>query len=146
MKRLALGLLLLASCSRGSDPDIQISNSWARETVAGQTMTAAYVSLANRGEGDDRLVGVSAPPPLTASVHATETSNGVSRMRPLQSGLAIPAGTTVELKPGGTHIMLMGLQAPLRAGDAVSLTLRFDKSGERPVEVRVAPATGPGQH
>lgn len=67
-------------------------------------------------------------------------------MRPLQSGLAIPAGSSVELKPGGTHIMLMGLEAPLPEGDSLRLTLRFEKSGERPIEVGVAPATGPGQH
>ena len=64
-------------------------------------------------------------------------------MRPMQAGLAIPAGSTVELKPGGSHVMVTGLGGPLRAGDTLKLTLRFDKSGDRPVDVRVAPAAAP---
>ena len=140
------GLMLLASCSKSGPPDLQISDAWARETVAGQSGTAAYLTLRNVGRGDDRLIDVAASPPLTASIHSTTTSNGVSSMRPLPSGLAIPAGSTVELKPGGTHVMLMGLQAPLRSGETLKLTLRFEESGERPVEVRVASAAGGGHH
>ena len=67
-------------------------------------------------------------------------------MRPMQAGLAIPAGATVELKPGGSHMMVTGLADPLRAGDTLRLTLRFEKSGERPVDVDVASAAGPESH
>ncbi len=67
-------------------------------------------------------------------------------MRPLNSGLAVPAGATIELRPGGTHVMISGLGGPLHAGDALKLTLKFEKSGERPVDVRITSAAGPENH
>ena len=147
MKPLILaGLMVLASCSKSGPTDLQISDAWARETVAGQTGTAAYMTIANMGAGDDLLVSVAATAPAQASLHATTTENGVSSMRPLAAGLAIPAGATIELKPGGTHVMLTGLQAPLRSGETMKLTLRFEKSGERAIDVRVSPAFGGDHH
>ena len=139
-------LLLLAACGAGGAPDVQVADAWARETVAGQSGTAAYATIVNRGTGDDRLVGVSAAPPVEASLHETTTEGGVSSMRPLENGLAVPAGTTVTLKPGGAHVMISGLTAPLREGDGLKLTLRFERSGDKAVEFRVAPATGEAGH
>ena len=135
MKHILWAALLLASCSKAGDPDIQIADAWARETVAGQASTAAYMTIRNAGSGDDRLVGVMAPPPAKAVLHASESSGGISRMREMGSGLEIPAKTSVELKPGGSHVMLTGLAAPLREGAKVNLRLKFEKSGERPVVV-----------
>jgi len=146
VKRLILAALLLSSCGQSGSPSLQIANAWARETVAGQTSTAAYLTIANEGTADDRLVSVAAPEPATASIHATQNSGGVSHMREMSSGLAIPAGSTIELKPGGTHVMVMGLPAPLRRGETLNLRLRFEKSGEKPIDVRVAPAMGPESH
>ena len=146
MKRLILAALLLSSCGQSGSPDVQIANAWARETVAGQTSTAAYLTLTNEGTADDRLVSVSAPEPAKASIHVTENSGGVSHMRQMGSGLAVPAGSTIELKPGGTHVMITGLQAPLRRGETLNLRLRFEKSEDKPTDVRVAPATGPETH
>lgn len=145
MKRILLAALLLASCSKSGAPDLQISNAWARETVAGQSATAAYMTIGNKGSGDDRLVSAAATAPAMAMLHSSESSGGISRMRSMESGLAIPAGTTIELKPGGTHVMVTGLSGPLRSGQMLKLTLRFEKSGERPVEVEVTPAIGPGR-
>lgn len=146
MKHVLLAALLLASCNKSGSPDIQISNAWARETVAGQAATAAYMTLGNQGTGDDRLIAVSATAPAVAMLHASDNSGGIARMRPMESGLAIPAGATIGLKPGGSHIMVTGLGAPLRFGDAFKLTLRFEKSGERPVDVHVTSAAGPESH
>ena len=147
MKALLIApLLLLASCGASGAPDIQVMDAWARETVGGQSGTAAYATIANRGSGDDRLLGVSAAPPIAASLHETTTEGGVSSMRPLENGLDIPAGATVALKPGGAHIMISGLTAPLRDGDGVKLTLRFERSGDRAVEFRAAPAIGGASH
>ena len=143
MKRILFAALLLASCSKSGPADIRITDAWARETVSGQTSTAAYMVLTNRGADDDRLVSVSAKAPAMAMLHSSESSNAVSRMRPMASGLSIPAGAKIELKPGGTHVMVTGLRAPLNVGDTVKLTLRFEKSGDRPVDVRVTPAFGP---
>jgi len=61
----------------------------------------------------------------------------------MASGVAVPAGAAIELKPGGTHIMITGLTAPLKRRDLLKLSLRFEKSGEKAVDVTVAPATGP---
>ena len=146
MKRLIPAALLLASCGQSGSPNVQIANAWARETVAGQTSTAAYLTIANKGTADDRLVGVSAAAPVKASVHATENSGGVSQMREMTSGVAVPAGSNIELKPGGTHVMITGLPAPLRRGETLKLDLRFEKSGEKPIDVPVAPASGPESH
>jgi copper(I)-binding protein len=142
---LAASLLLLASCSRGS-PDIKISDAWVRETVAGQSGTAAYVTIRNSGTIDDRLLSIGAPPPITATLHETSTANGISSMRPLDQGLTIPALEEVALKPGGGHVMISGLASPLHAGDAMKLTLRFQHSGEKVVDFRVAPAMGGMAH
>ena len=138
--------LLLSSCGQSGSPNLQVANAWARETVAGQTSTAAYLTINNNGTANDRLVSVSATEPAKASIHATENSGGVSHMREMSSGLAVPAGSTIEFKPGATHVMITELQAPLRRGESLELRLRFERSGEKPVDVRVAPATGPESH
>ena len=137
MKRILLAALLLASCGKSGTPDLQVSDAWARETVAGQTATAAYMTIHNRGEGDDRLVSVEAAAPAKAMLHASESSDGVSRMREMGAGLALPAGATVQLKSGGTHVMITGLGAPLRPSDVMKLRLQFEKSGPRDVDVAV---------
>ena len=146
MKKLIPALLLLASCDQRGSPNVQITDAWARETLAGQTSTAAYLTMTNKGTADDRLVSVSVPVPAKASVHATENSGVISQMREIGSGVAVPVGSTIELKPGGTHVMITGLHAPLRRGEALKLSLRFEKSGEKPIDFRVAPASGPESH
>ena len=138
MKHILWAALLLASCSKAGDPDIQIADAWARVTVSAET--AAYMTIRNAGSGDDRLVGVTAPAPAKAMLHASESVGGISRMRKMGSGLAIPAGTSVELKPGGSHIMITGLAAPLPKGAQLDLRLKFERSGERQLVVPVASA------
>jgi copper(I)-binding protein len=135
----ALGLLMLASCSASAPPAISIDDAWARATVPGQMSSAAYFTVRNTG-GADTLLSVSSPS-ANASMHSTSTDNGVMRMRPLAS-LEVPASATVALKPGGTHVMLTGLKAPLEAGSTIVLDLRFEKSGERQVTANVRPADG----
>ncbi len=145
MTRLPLigALLLLGACSdTESAPDLRLSDAWARETVAGQSATAAYLTVANRGGDDDRLLSASVAPPASASLHTTDRSDGIARMRPASSGLEIPAGGALELVPGGNHIMITGLDAPLRPGDSLELTLRFEQSDERMVEAEVRSAAG----
>jgi periplasmic copper chaperone A len=137
VKRILLAALLLASCSKSGTPDIRISDAWARETVAGQTATAAYMTIDNRGTGDDRLVNVEATVPAEAMLHVSESSGDVSRMREMGAGLALPAGTAVQLKPGGSHVMITGLGAPLRTGEVMKLRLRLEKSGPREVAVSI---------
>lgn len=137
-------LSLLAGCADRAPvpqavPNLEFRDPWARATAPGQSSGAMYLTIVNRG-ANDRLVEVSTPRSGTAMVHATETLDGVARMR-LVDALPIPAGATVALAPGGTHIMLDGMKAPLVAGEEVELTLRFAKAGTRSVIVDVnAPA------
>jgi len=136
----AVALLLLASCKVSEPPAISVEDPWARATVPGQTASAAYFTIFNSG-GADKLIAVSATG-ANASLHSTSMTGGVMRMRPLQS-LDIPADSTVALDPGGIHIMLSNLRQPLSAGDTIRLQLKFEKSGERPVDAAVRPGEMP---
>ena len=132
--------LMLAACSGAEQsPDIAITDARARATVPGQTSSAVYLTITNKG-GDDRLVSV-ATAAGAASLHSTSMDGGVMRMRPLD-GLVIPAGARVELKPGGTHIMLMGIKQPLAPGSTLPLDLKFERFGERRVTARVEALSG----
>lgn len=144
MKKILLASLLLASCGQSGTPDIQVTDAWARATVAGQSSGAAYMTIANRGSGADRLVGATLSPPATAMVHATSSEGGVSSMSAMENGVDLPAGATVELKPLGTHVMIMGLSAPLQAGSTLPLTLQFERSGKRAVQVKIVDPTAAG--
>jgi periplasmic copper chaperone A len=142
-KAAALAAFLLAACSgQPAPPAIEVDNAWVRATPAGQSATAAYVTISNRG-GTDRLIGVSSSVG-TASVHSTTTENGVVRMRPA-GDLEIPAGSTVSLEPGGTHVMISGLKRPLKVGQSVALELAFARSGKRQVMAAVRPAGTDGE-
>lgn len=131
-------LAVPAACTpdAGKPPRIEARDAWARESVAGQTTGAAYVTLANRGGATDRLLGIDAAIAQSAMVHETRYDGGVARMRMLD-GLELPAGREVAMKPGATHIMLTGLAAPLTSGQRVALTLRFEKAGAVKVEAEV---------
>jgi copper(I)-binding protein len=136
----ALAALLLASCHASSAPPaLTVRDAWARATLPGQSSTAAYFTLVNAG-GPDRLVSVSSSEG-DATLHSTAMANGVMRMRPLD-GIDVPEGGTVELKPGGTHVMIMGLRQPLAAGGTLALSLRFAKSGELKIDAAVRSAAG----
>lgn len=148
IRRLSLlaPLLMLAACSEPAPPPpvqvpiLEFRDAWARATAAGQTSGAMYVTIVNSGETDDRLLGVTASRAGMAMVHATETLDGVARMR-VVSALPIPANATIALSPGGTHIMLDRMTEPLVVGERIELTLSFEKSGTKTVPVIVhAPA------
>ena len=134
-------LLLLASCGQNGEPDIQLGNAWARPT-RGDAPGAVYVAINNKGSADDRLVGAFTDHSAMAMVHQSELVDGVARMR-MAGEINIPAGSRIEMVPGGTHIMLEGLRAPLRTGDQFDLVLKFRKSGDRAVKVDVTKADQP---
>ena len=140
------GLLLLASCSADSPPDLSVRDAWARETVPGQKTAAVYLTVDNRG-GPDRLTNAWSRAATSATLHSSSSEGGVARMRPMTDGLEIPAGERVVLKPGGNHIMLNGLGLILRRGDSITLGLGFERSGERTIRVRIvdAASTAAGQ-
>lgn len=139
----AAAAILLAACqSDAGPPNIAVEDAWARASLPGQTSSAIYFTVQNTG-GADRLLSVTTQAG-DASLHSTNMDNGVMRMRPLQA-LDIPANATVTLKPGGNHVMLMALKAPLSAGSSFPLDLKFDKSGDRRVSVTVRPPGANGE-
>ncbi len=137
----------IAAAETYSAGGLQIGNPWARATPKGSTVTAGYLTITNKGTEADRLIGGSAAPASRFEVHDTVTEKGVARMRQVTS-LEIKPGQTVELKPGGMHVMLMGLKQPLSKGQTVKGTLVFEKAGTLAVEFTVqavgAPAPGQG--
>ncbi len=112
---------------------------WARATPGGAKVAGGYVKITNTGKEPDRLIGGSLPIAAEVEVHEMAMSNNVMRMRRLADGLEIKPGQTVELKPGGYHLMFMGLSSGLKAGQPVKGTLVFQKAGAVEVEYRVAP-------
>ena len=135
----AVALALLGCGSPDAAPDVAVSNGWTREIPPGQTLAAIYLTIANKGAGGDRLTAVQSAQG-DASLHTTSSSDGVARMRPLDDGLEVAQGSTVELKPGGTHIMLTGLKQPPARGTTIDLTLGFQRSGKRSITIRVVGA------
>ncbi len=125
--RTGIGLLSVWLAMPSLAGDVVATGAWVRETVAGQTASAAYVGLNSRGGG--ALVGVSSPLAQSASLHEMVLDNGVMKMRPMER-LELPAGRPVALRPGSYHIMLLGLKRVLHPGESVPLALRFrDRAG-----------------
>lgn len=124
---------------------ITVDNPWSRQTAPGQSAGGGFMTIANHGRAPDRLLGGSSSVADKVEVHSMTMDGGVMRMRPVTGGLEIPAGGSGELKPGGFHIMLIGLKAPLALGTDVPVTLRFQRVGTITVRFHVEPigATGP---
>jgi len=133
-------LLLLASCGEQGGPDIKVSNAWSRPTI-GQAPGAVYLTIDNKGDGADRLTGAFTDHAAMAMVHQNEVVNGISKMR-MAGEINVPAHDKIEMKPGGTHIMLEGLRAPLRTGDDFDLVLKFRGSKDQTVKVNVLKPEG----
>lgn len=115
---------------------LRIEQAWARPTVTGQSIGGGYVSITNTGRVADRLVGGSTPAARRVELHAMTMEGDVMRMRQIDA-IDLPPGRQVKLEPGGLHLMLIDLTAPLKTGASVPLTLRFEKAGEVPVQLSV---------
>jgi copper(I)-binding protein len=102
---------------------------WSRATPGGAKVAGGYMRITNTGTEPDRLVGGTFAAAGRFEVHQMSVTDGVMRMRPVEHGLEIEPGGTVELKPGGYHAMLLDLKRPLKEGDAVPGTLQFEKAG-----------------
>ena len=150
-KVLAMVLLacLAAAPAHGEDVkagDLVISQAWSRATPSGAKVGAGYLTIENKGSAVDKLVSVSGDAAGKIEIHEMATVDGVMKMRPLDKPLAIEPGKTVNLAPGGYHLMMMGLKGPLKQGTDVPVTLVFEKAGKIDVQLSVAGlgATQPG--
>lgn len=134
-----LTALALAGCGGKQGPDIRISDAWARPSPRMATSGAVYMVIANKGGEDDALIGVEGDVSDALEIHEMSIDeNNVMRMKPVEGQrLVIPAKGKVELKPGGYHIMLIGLKQPLKEGQEIEITLKFEKSGDIKVKAPV---------
>lgn len=135
--RRTFALALFAAASVGASAQgVDVQGAWARATVQGQMATGAFMTLT--AKDGSRLVGASTPVAGVTEVHEMAMDGGVMKMRPV-AGLDLPAGKTVELKPGGYHVMLMDLKAPLQKDTTIPLTLTFKnaKGQESKTELKV---------
>jgi copper(I)-binding protein len=122
---------------------LRIENPWTRATPKGASVAGGYVRIVNTGTAADRLIGGSAAFAARFEVHEMKMENGIMQMRPIAAGLEIKPGETVELRPGGYHVMFMDLKEPPLAGGRVKGTLVFEKAGTVEIEYSVAPIGGP---
>jgi periplasmic copper chaperone A len=129
-------ILLSASAFADSAPGaVQVGNlvvesGWVRATPNGAKAGAAYLTVENKGNVEDRLISGSSDVAPTVQVHEMKVDNGVMSMREVEGGLALPAHSRTDLKPGSYHLMLIGLTKPIAPGQDVALTLHFAKAGD----------------
>lgn len=132
MKSLLISTLLAVTASAWAQAPaapVVVKDAWVRATVAQQKSTGAFMQLT--AKADTRLVDVRSPIAGVAQIHEMAMDKDVMRMRPV-TGVALPAGQAVELKPGGYHVMLLDLKGQVKAGDVVPVTLVLEgKDGQR---------------
>jgi periplasmic copper chaperone A len=129
--------VLLALPAQAADVTVgqlKITAPWARATPKGASVGGAYLTITNTGSAPDRLVGGASAVAKQVQVHEMTMVNGVMEMRPVAGGLEIKPGSTVTLKPGGYHIMFVGLRQPLKPGEHFKVTLEFAKAGKVDVD------------
>lgn len=127
LKTLALLAFGLSTSMNGVASDLAVAEAWARETPPGKTMTAAYGRLQNSGDEALVVTGVSAEVAAHSSLHETRIERDRSTMRPV-SNLTIAPGEEVELAPGGMHVMLMKLDAPLVEGESIDICFKLENN------------------
>lgn len=152
MKHLFIAATFATAATAWAQSPVQVQDAWARATVGAQSATGAFMKLT--APQATRLVEVRSPAAGIVEVHEMKLDGDVMRMRAV-AALPLAAGQTVELKPGGLHVMLMDLKAPVKAGDAVPLTLVFEGAdGQRQTQdvkataraLSAAPASAAGGH
>ncbi len=149
MKKALLLLMLIFALVQFSyaEDNIVISDAWVREVPPGTSVSAGYMTILNNGTEDDRLISMSSDIAENTELHISNVDeDGVATMERIKV-LELPQGESVELNPGGMHIMLIGLKESLVGKDSVKLNLKFEKSGDVSVEAPVKSSRRPaGKH
>ena len=131
-----LAALALVSCGAGSNSSLVISDGYVMEVPPVQETTAVFMKISNGSDAEERLLSVSSSISKKAEIHKMVMEGDVMRMEPMEF-LVIPKESSVELKRGGLHLMLFGLEKKIKAGDLVLLTLEFKNSGTLKIELPV---------
>lgn len=121
----------------GKGSPIVVTDSWATVAPTGVKQAAGFLTISNASGTDDRLLSATSPRAARMEVHEMGMEGSMTTMRELKSGIAVPAGATVSLKPTGDHLMFVDLSAPLGVGETVPVTLTFEKAGAVQVELPV---------
>ena len=124
-----LAVMALALCSQQLCAQTKVSDAWVRATVPQQMASGMFASIVSAA--DARLVAASSPAAAMVEIHEMKMDGNVMKMRALSDGLALPAGKAVELKPGGYHVMMMGLKQQLKAGETVAVTLTIEGADKK---------------
>lgn len=123
-----------------------IDHPWVRPSLGRVPNSAAYMTIKNTGAQDDRLVAASTDAAQVVELHTHINDNGIMRMREVEGGIALPAGETVAFKPGGLHIMLIGLTQRLEKGGLLPMTLTFEKAGKIEIVAIIEMGAARGSH
>jgi len=131
-RAIGLALVLVSTNAVAEDykvGSLEITDAWSRATPKGAKTGAGYLTIHNTGAEADRLVAASSEAAGSVQVHEMTMDHGVMKMRPIADGLEIKPGETVELKPGGMHLIMSDLKRPLAPGEQIKGTLTFEKAG-----------------
>ncbi len=140
---LAIAASLIACAAGARDYQLStlaIEQPFARATPPAAEVGGAYMTIDNKGAAADRLVRVSSPAAGQVQIHSMAMDGNVMRMHEI-AGLDLPAGKSVALKPGGLHLMMLGLRHPLTEGSRIPMTLTFEHAGTIDIEVVVQSMT-----
>lgn len=141
-KALLLAALLGLSGSGNTlaNDTIEITNAWSRATPPGLDRGVGYLDIHNHGDTPVQLTGAATSVASRVTIHRSREIDGQMQMGAVEGGIRIPPGQSATLAPMGYHLMLMGLKAPLRAGDRIPLTLEFSKREDVSASLEVRPA------
>ncbi len=144
MKRIRIAILLCLAAS-AAHAQVQVTNAWIRGTVSQQTTTGAFMQI--RSPADARLISASTPVAGVVELHEMRMDGNVMKMRAV-TGIELPAGKAVELRPGGFHMMLLNLRSQMKAGERVPITLVVESPDRErqtfEVQAQVRPLGDPG--
>lgn len=123
---------------------VSLDGAWASPTPGGVDVSAGYLSITNGTGAEDRLISVASPRAERVEIHEMSMDGAVMRMRPLEGGLAIAAGATAELAPGGKHLMFIGVAQPFVEGEEIPVSLTFEHAGQVEASFSVRRGEGHG--
>jgi periplasmic copper chaperone A len=138
-------LLLLTLVAANAFSQVEIEKPWARATAPGAKLAAGYMTIRNKSGSADRLVSVSSPVSVRVETHVHIKDGDIVRMREVK-GFDVPAKGTLELKPGGGHLMFVDIKRPFKEGETFAAILKFEKAGEVKVDFYVGRLTASGGH
>lgn len=148
MRRFAIATAVFCAAASVYAADVKVSNlsvddAWVGAAQKGQ-MTGAFMAITSKGTGD-KLISASTDAAKATELHATQMKDGTMAMRQVPA-IDVPANGELKLKPGSYHIMLIGLNRPLVAGETLPIKVKFEKAGEVTVNAKVKDKAAPAGH